>query len=342
MNKRLGLASVLMVVVTPLSGGCAGKTLREENMTVAPITEYDARVTVKPLETPAPESAKQVVKPKPTPQLGLEGSKKKPKEKSLKAVDNSGKRLPEMEDSEGFSGRRPIVDPIRAGEKVTMVVSYFGVAAGEVTLEVRPFVEVNGRKAYHFHSDVKTSSLFNAFYKVDDQVDGYMDFEQLVPVSFTLSVNESKQLREVRQFFDWKTRKADFWERKVTKEDGTEEKKKGWDLIPFSQDVYSAVHYIRFFQLRDGKTYSYPVSDDFKAWEVKATVIRRETIKTELGPMKAILIQPQVAREGVFKPMGEVNFWYSDDERKFPLRFEAKIKIGKLVGVIKALERGGP
>ena len=40
--------------------------------------------------------------------------------------------------------------------------------------------------------------------------------------------------------------------------------------------------------------------------------------------------------------MGEVYFWFTDDDRKFPIKFESKIKIGKLVGYLKALEKGAP
>jgi hypothetical protein len=178
------------------------------------------------------------------------------------------------------------------------------------------------------------------FYKVDDFCESYMDFEQMVPLNFIMSAKETKQLREVRQFFDWKTKKASYWERRVTQESGVEEKKKDWDLTEFSQNIYTALWYVRTFALRDGKTYAYRVSDDGRNWELKATVVRREMLKTDVGTFKSIVVRPEVYTEGILKPMGEVLFWFTDDDQKLPIKMESKIKIGKVVAYLKSIERG--
>lgn len=331
---------------------CASKSPKlDGNVTIGPIKEYEEKVAIKTLDAPKDSSQPTPPEPKATPKLGLEpavkievkGKKKKKKGEAVETETDSSTpvvRQPEIEDSEGFNGRRPLVDPFRVGEKVTMMLTYFGVSAGDATLEVKPFVEVNGRKAYHFYSKLTSSAVFSMFYKVDDYGESYMDYEELVPLTFTLSAVETKQLREVRMFFDWKKKKADFWEKKVTKESGVEEKKKSWDLLPYSQNIYTALYYIRMFALRDGKTYVYRVSDEGRNWDVRATVVRREILKTDLGNFKTIVIKPEVATEGVLKPMGEVLFWYTDDDRRFPVKFESKIKIGKIIGYLKALEKG--
>lgn len=331
--------------------GCAGKAPKLDHpVTLGPIKEYEEKVAVKPLAQPS--SATPVVpRPTSTPKLGLEpvvkielkGKKKRKKSGiSEKSEENQAVRMPEIEDAEGFAGRRPIVDPYRVGEKVTLMLTYFGVSAGDATLEVKPFVEVNGRKAYHFYSLLQSSSVFSMFYKVDDYCESYLDYDELVPLTLTISAKETKQLREVRQFFDWKTKKANYWEQRVTSEDGVKEKKNSWDLVPFSQNIYTALYYIRTFALKDGKTYAYHVSDDNRNWDVRASVLRRELLKTDLGNFQTVVVKPEVATEGVLKPMGDVLFWYTDDDRKFPVKFESKIKIGKIVGYLKALERGAP
>ena len=143
-------------------------------------------------------------------------------------------------------------------------------------------------------------------------------------------------------FFFWKKKKVDYWERQVTKEKGVEEKKREWDLAPFSQNTYGALWYIRTFALRDGKTYVYPVSDDARNWEVRATVLRREILKTDAGNLKTIVVKPEVAVGGVLEPKGEVFFWLTDDDRKFIVKFESKLKIGKIIGYLKNIERGTP
>lgn len=342
-SKVIGVAFIL---------SCAAKSPKLDHpVAIGPIKEYDDKVDIKPLDIPENQKAGEArptpsTPPKlglePTPKVELKGVKKKKKGGDLFATTASGPRQPETEDSEGFNGRRPIVDPFRVGEKVTLMLTYFGVSAGDGTMEVRPFKEVNGRKSYHFFSTLKSSAVFSMFYSVDDFCESYVDYEEIVPFTFTLSATESKQLREVRQFFDWKKKQADFWEKKVTKESGVEEKRKTWALAPYSQNIYTALQYVRLFALKDGKTYTYRVSDDQKTWDVSATVVRREVLKTDIGSFKAIVVRPQVAVEGIFKPMGEVLFWFTDDDRKFPIKFESKIKIGKIIGYLKALERGNP
>lgn len=315
---------------------------------LAPIKEYEDKVKVKEIQASivGPDVAvenKSKLGLEPIIKKELKGKKKKKDEvKEVVGENVDQMRLPEIEDKEGFNGRRPIQDPYRVGEKVTLMITYFGVSAGDATLELKPYAEVNGRRAYHFYSKLQSSAVFSMFYKVDDYCEAYMDYEQLVPLNFTLSAKETKQLREVRMFFDWKTSKANLWEQRVTAEDGKQEKKKEWDLVPFSQNIYTALQYLRVFKLQEGKTYTYQVSDDGTTWSVKAKVIRREVLKTDLGSFKTVVVEPEVSTKGILKPMGEVYFWFTDDDRKFPIKFESKIKIGKLVGYLKALEKGAP
>lgn len=345
--RLLAFGLILLLV------GCASKMPNlKEPVELGPMKEYDSKIAIKEIGAgQSPEGKGLKEDSKAAPKLGLEPlvkkevkgkKKKKAEEGAVVSSSAEGKRLPEIEDTIGFNGRRPISDPYRVGEKVTLMLTYFGVSAGDATLEVKPFAEVNGRKAYHFYSKLTSSSVFSMFYKVDDFCESYVDYEQLVPLNFTMSVKESKQLREVRTFFDWKSQKADFWEQRVTAEDGKKENKKNWELVPFAQNVYTALQYVRVFQLEDGKTYSYHVSDDGNTWDVKAEVVRREILKTDLGNFKTVVIKPEVATKGILKPMGEVFFWFTDDDRKFPIKFESKIKIGKIVGYLKGLEKGSP
>jgi len=135
--------------------------------------------------------------------------KKKPTPKAIK-------RLPEIEDDEGFNGRRPIVDPFRVGEKTTLALTYFNMAAGYMDLEVLPMAQVNGKKSYHFKITIKSSKLFSMFYSVEDWAETFLDYEEMRPYTLTFHIKESKQLKEIRGFFDWKTNTGNFWQKKIT------------------------------------------------------------------------------------------------------------------------------
>lgn len=260
------------------------------------------------------------------------------------AVATAPLRKPEIEDAEGFEpgSRRPILDPFRVGEEVVHDVNYFKVTAGELRLKVEPFAMVNGRKSYTWAMEIRTSALFNAFYSVDDRVEIFTDYETLVPSVFKLSVKESKQRREAKMLFDPVKNTAKFWEKKVTAEDGEEEKRQEWEILPFSQNVYSIIFYMRNFKWETGKEYSFYIANDNENLVFSGKALRREVLNTKLGPMKAIVIQPKVVLKGKYTPIGDNFIWLSDDEHKYVLRIESKIKIGTLVSEVVSINKGKP
>lgn len=251
-----------------------------------------------------------------------------------------GKKEPDFEDASGFIGRRPIKDPFRVGEKVTLEASYFGVAAGDITLGVEPSVQVNGRKSYHFKGKAESTSVFAMFYAVEDWFETFVDFETLLPFNYRLSVKESKQLRETRSYFDWDKLKGFYWDKRITKEKGVEEQKIEWNILNWSQNLFSAAFYLRTFQLEPGKKLQFRVGHEGKNILVTGTVLRREVLDTRLGKFKTVVMSPRIEIDGVFRPMGDINFWLTDDDRKFIIRIESKIKIGKIIAELKKLDKG--
>ena len=340
---KMGLVGLLL-------SACQAKFLKIENEgELAKIAEYDEKVKVKalPLEaeiakgiappSDASTAPREIPTPDPTPEK--DSKKKKPKPKPT-PVPVPKKREPELEDSTGFQGRRPMKDPFWIGEKVTLEISYFGAKAGDMTMEVRPFLEVNGRKSYHLVATLKSSSFFSTFYSADDYGETFLDYQDLIPFNFAVKVKESAQLREVRSFFDWKLLKASFWEKKVTKKKGTEEKKLEWDIPTYSQNVFSAPFYLRTFQFVPGKEISFRVADENRNMIVKAKILRKETVEVEAGKFNTVVIQPEIAMEGIFQPMGDVFFWLTDDDRKLFVKIEAKIRIGSLKGEAREIQYG--
>lgn len=267
--------------------------------------------------------------------------KDKDKETKIESVaaDKESPKRPEIEDSEGFNNRRPIKDPFQPGEKVVLTLTYFGAEAGEMEIEVRPFSEVNGRKAYTFVISAKSSKVFSLFYSVDDWAETHVDYETLLPITFSLHVKESKQIKEVRTFLNWNDHQALLWESKMTKDKGPEKRKLSWNLAPYSQNPFSAAFYLRAFNLRVGKTISFRVSDEGKEIIFRGTVLRKEILKTETGPLSTLVLEPTIEMKGIFSQVGKILFWLTDDDRKQIVRIESKIKIGTIVGTLKSLTR---
>jgi Protein of unknown function (DUF3108) len=259
---------------------------------------------------------------------------------AAEASKDSSVHMPPEEDAEGFIGRRPKTDPFRVGEKVTLQVSYFGVEAGEMNLEVRPFVQVNGKKSYNFVGTAKSTSVFAMFYAVDDWFEAFVDYDTLTPSSYALHVKESKQLRETRCLFDWTKKLALFWDKKINAEQNVEEHKYEWEVPNYSQNIFTAAYYMRNFQLRPGKKINFIVAHEKENLSVTGEVLRREVLSTPVGDLNTLVIRPKIELNGFFKPVGEILFWLTDDERKFLVRIESKIKIGTIVTAVTAIQPG--
>jgi hypothetical protein len=68
-------------------------------------------------------------------------------------------------------------------------------------------------------------------------------------------------------------------------------------------------------------------------------VLRREVLETDLGPLKTIVLKPTISVDGVFKPIGEVFFWFTDDDRKMIVKIESKIRIGSIIAKLKSIRK---
>lgn len=249
------------------------------------------------------------------------------------------KKVPALEDSEGFDGRRPLWDPLAVGESMTLSLSYFKVEAGRFTLSIKPFKKVNGKKAYHFHYDIKSSRLFSLFYRVEDTAETFVEYSNWRPISYEIHVDETKQIRETKSYFDWEKGLGFYFDRKKAPKTPVKVTKKEWPILPWSQNVFSAVYYLRSHTLRVGKTFKVRVGHEGKNMLMSAKVLRKETLKTKLGSFEAFVIKPTFTVDGLFKPTGENFLWLSADDRKFVLRMESKVKIGTIVGEIEALKK---
>ena len=56
--------------------------------------------------------------------------------------------------------------------------------------------------------------------------------------------------------------------------------------------------------------------------------------------VEAIRIKAETSFPGVLKKRGDIIFWYSNDQTKRVLKFEAKVKIGSIEGLLVGYKPG--
>src|SRR5690606_29120766 len=111
-----------------------------------------------------------------------------------------------------------------------------------------------------------------------------------------------------------------------------------WKILPFSQNVVSAAFYMRTFTYGPDKELAFRVADAGKNLVFTGKVLRREKLDTEIGQLDTVVVKPKITIDGVFKQVGDILIWLTDDERKHIVRIESKIKIGTIVAKLKSIE----
>lgn len=241
-----------------------------------------------------------------------------------------------------YPSKRPVADPMWLGEQHVFSITYFGMAAGELTLDVLPYKELNSRKAYHVRGTAVSSKVFSLFYRLNDTVETFMDYDGLFSHRFHLLLDESKQTRDSLELNDSEKGETYYWNRWNHVERGLTETQEFKPMTPFSQDSLSALMYLRFVPLPDGAVINIPVMSEGRGWEAVVTVLRREVIQTPLGSVRTVVVKPETKYQGVLKKSGDSFLWLTDDDRRFIVRLEAKVKIGTVVATLKEVKKGTP
>lgn len=241
-----------------------------------------------------------------------------------------------------YPSRRPQQDPIWMGERLSYEVTYLGMAAGEVTLETLPFKSVSDRKAYWIRGTARSSKLFGLFYRLNDSMESFFDYDGLFSHRFHLKLDESKQVRDALELYDSEKAQTFYWNRWDRKEKGYTETKDFFPIERFPQDSLSAIYFLRSRGLAPGEVLTFPVASEGKTWEAVVTVVRREIMDTTFGRVRTVVLKPEAKFRGVLEKKGDSYLWFTDDDRRFLVRIEARVRIGTVVANLKRVEPGAP
>lgn len=316
------------------SAGCAGRPVNKIDLPIGELPkEYISKFDVKDAEQTTPAKPTLIPLAEPVAKTG----KKKRKSRKRKV------ELTQPEEPQPYvvPNRRPQVDPLWVGEKLTYEITYFGMAAADVTTEILPFKEIDGRKVYHIQGRAQSSSVFSLFYKLSDTAESFMDYEGLFSYRFHLLLSESKQSRDALELYDQEKHQTFYWNRWNHVNRGYTESKEYGEIEPWAQDSVSALFYVRTLPLPTGTVVTLPVASEGKVWDLVVTVIRREMLETPLGKIQTVVIKPETKFRGVMEKKGDSYMWLTDDDRHLLVRMEAKVRIGTVVARLKKVESLG-
>jgi hypothetical protein len=224
------------------------------------------------------------------------------------------------------------------GEKTQMDLNYMGVSTGKVVITTQPATTLGSNEVYHFHARVKTSSYYSYLYELDDNVESFVDKKTFTPVKFSLIQRESSQNVDDLQLFDKETLTTYVFHKRDR--DGEVKKSKKVKPTPTRfQDALSVLFYLRGLPYKKDEQYIIPLMNKGKVLILKAISQKIEEIDTNIGKKEAIKVLASTQYSGETLKSGNMTFWFSNDDKRVFLRFNAEVKIGSISGDIEKYER---
>ncbi len=227
--------------------------------------------------------------------------------------------------------------PFEVGERVEMDLRWLAIPAGKAILEVREGPVMNGRPTFQLWGNVLSSKIVDAIYHVENTAESFVDRQALLPYKFLLHMVESKQNKETRVSFDHANGKAFYWAKRISERWGNLDVDRVDTLVPQAKDLWSAIYYARYLNYKLNEKQMFVVYENGQNWNVELTPVANELVTSRVGAFQCWKILVKVSLNNVLKPMGDVYMWLSDDSKKHLVKFDAKIKIGSLYGVLSSI-----
>jgi KDO2-lipid IV(A) lauroyltransferase len=291
--------------------------------------DEDDAATAKKAEAPAP--VEEAVPPE-TPKG------KKAKKKTAKGKKEKMTTPPE---SPAAANTKLVLDPVSSeripfdiGERVQMQLSWIGLSAGTATMEVRKGPEMYGRPTFEFWGSVVSSKLVDAIYHVENTVETFVDARGLIPYKFVLHMFETAQKKETRVMFDHPNKRTQYWSQRISKKWGDETVSRIDELVPAAKDMWSGLYYARTLNYTLNEKQTFTIYENGKNWQVELLPVANELLNTKVGAFQCWKILVIVKLNNVLRPTGDIFMWLSDDSKRYIVKFDAKIKIGSLLGNI--------
>lgn len=214
----------------------------------------------------------------------------------------------------------------RVPEKLVYELSWTGINVGTATQEVSE--DRTGRRIV---STARSNDWLSVFFPVEDLIESGYDrdkgpFPGLVR-HYRLRTREGNRRRDREITFTHEKGVAHF-------RDNLGSEKVDIPIPPDTIDIYGSFYYIRYLPLEVGKSHFVNILDSKRQRRIEVRVLRRERLKTVVGEVNTLVIQPLVASEGVFEGKGTVHIWLTDDERRIPVRARTKVTVGSVMATL--------
>lgn len=214
--------------------------------------------------------------------------------------------------------------PFASGEQIDFEVEYLGMGMGSLRLWVG---RAEGAVLPLFLQS-RTGGLASLF-DLRQQLASYLDTETRLPRSSRLDAVEMDYWHSDTTRFDRAAGKATVT---VRNRRGVAEAEV--EIPPETIDFLSLVYLLRARPLAVGDRHAFQVLAGKKVSPVAAEVLGREPVDGPGGRLPAFKVRVPTGFSGKFSEKDPTYVWFSDDERRIPVRISTDFAVGRVVATM--------
>lgn len=221
------------------------------------------------------------------------------------------------------------------GEQLKYGLYYSFVKAGTAYIRNRGLVDIGGRPAYLIQTTAFSASVIDAFFKVRDINQSWLDARTFYSRGYGQSVREGNYKRDEWVIFDPANRR---YYGQIQKKEAPREI--SGTLETDVTDFLTALYYVRAQKLEPGKDIVFDIINREKQYPLIVKVYGRERVKTPAGHFDCIKVEPQLRGEGIFVAKGKsLTVWLTDDAYRMPVKMKTEVFIGSVSATLLEYKR---
>ena len=217
-------------------------------------------------------------------------------------------------------------DTLSPGESLSYTIQYYGIPGGTADIQIDSGPS-HLQDTLVFRADIKTNFAISAFWRIEDTFMTLVKKNGFRTIMTRLWEDENgkKQYREEK----YKTNTI-----KVKETHDDETKKFSVKSPGNAVDGLSAIWLLRSKPLNIGDEEQFNLFANRKIFQAHAKVEGLEAIEVDGERTETIRVNPVLHHKGKKVKDTKVKVWYTNDERRIPVRIESKNKYGKLKFVL--------
>ena len=211
----------------------------------------------------------------------------------------------------------------QVGEQLTYEISWLYITAGTAVMAVSDAGKDGDRPLAKLITTAQSRPAITKFFPVDNRVESIVDPATLLPEHLTFNRREGKKKENFEYTFNQKEGKV------IVVKGGTTET---LEIPPGTQDVISCLYYARStLSFQPGSSLTMNVHHDKKNRAIEARVEEIETVSGPWGKVETARVLVVMPFQGLFLNQGNIRVWFTNDDRRIPVRMKAKVIIGSIV-----------